>query len=367
MSRSGARALLMSGEIGRSTSKDTEGHDFLFHFRTFASARLVGAKTAQGIAGLMRLLFFFNLIAVVVLAAALGRTYQGAPLPWRLSAGALVRNVPDAAATVPAPPNMSVTPEPNPLRGSAEAPIATQARVLSKLRILTEGAYPPFNYRADEGRLSGFDIDVARELCARIERDCRIEARRWSELLPALKRGDANAVIASMLIPSPGREAAPLPEGVIFTQRYYSTPGHFAARKREGAAASAIELAGRRIAVQAGSVHEAFLKERFPAAVAVPMSTLDAAEAALAGRNVDLLFADRNALLRWTRGGDGALCCHLVGVDYTDKSYFGAGAGIALRADEEDLRNEFDAALAGMIADGTYARISARYFGQSIR
>ncbi len=97
------------------------------------------------------------------------------------------------------------------------------------------------------------------------------------------------------------------------------------------------------------------------------MSTLDAAEAALAGRNVDLLFADRNALLRWTQRDGGALCCRLVGVDYTDKSYFGSGAGIALRADEEELRDEFNAALAGVIADGAYARISARYFGQSIR
>jgi polar amino acid transport system substrate-binding protein len=356
----------MSGEIGRPASKDTEGHGFLFHSRTFVSAKRAGTKTAQAIAGLMRLLFFFNLIAVVILAAALGRAYQGAPLPWRLSAGVLVRNVPDAVATAQSP-NTPVTPEPNPLRGGGEARVARQAGTLSKLRILTEGAYPPFNYRDDEGRLSGFDIDVARELCARIQRDCRIEARRWSELLPALKRGDANAVIASMLIPSPGREATPHPEGIIFTQRYYSTPGHFAARKNEGAAASAIGLAGRRVAVQAGSVHEAFLKVRFPAAVAVPMSTLDAAEAALAGRNVDLLFADRNALLRWTRGGDGALCCRLIGVDYMDKSYFGAGAGIALRADEEGLRNELDAALSGMIADGAYARISARYFGQSIR
>jgi polar amino acid transport system substrate-binding protein len=235
------------------------------------------------------------------------------------------------------------------------------------LRILTEGAYPPFNYRDGAGRFAGFDVDIAHELCARLERDCRIEARRWSELLPALKRGDANAVIASMLIPSPGREAALAPAGIIFSSRYYSTPGHFAARKNEGAAVGAIGLAGRRIAVQAGSAHEAFLKSRFPAAVVVAMPTLDAAESALADHSADLIFADRNALLRWTSGGDGGLCCRLVGVDYNDKSYFGAGAGIALRADEEDLRDKIDAALAAMIVDGTYARISTRYFGQSIR
>ncbi|HEX7776259.1 MAG TPA: transporter substrate-binding domain-containing protein [Parvibaculum sp.] len=316
----------------------------------------------------MRLLLFVNLIAVVVLASALARTYQGAPLPWRLSNGALIAN----GETSPAAPDMrineSVTPEPNPLRGEApdETP-APSSRPVPSLRILTEGSYPPYNYRDDAGHLVGFDIDIAHELCARLDRSCRIEARRWSELLPALKRGDANVVVASMLIPSPGREAVGAPGGIVFSRRYYSTPGHFAARKNEGAAANAIGLAGRRIAVQAGSVHEAFLKSRFPAAVIVALPTLDAVEAALADRRADLAFADRNALLSWISGGDGGRCCRLVGVDYTDKSYFGAGAGIALRADEEDLRDKIDAALAAMMADGTYAQISGRYFGQSIR
>jgi polar amino acid transport system substrate-binding protein len=327
----------------------------------------------------MRLLLFVNLIAVVVLAGALGHMYQGAPLPWRLTLGAPAAHEPEAAAPVglaaaPAPetdlPNAPVTPVPNPLHASAAqapAPASAPAPQRQKLRILTEGAYPPFSYRDDEGRLAGFDIDIARQLCARLKRECRIEARRWSELLPSLKRGEASAVIASMLIPSPGRQTPPAPDGVIFTQRYYSTPGHFVARKSDTAAAGALGLAGKRIAVQAGSAHEAFLKSRFSSAVIVALPTLEAAEAALADRSADLLFADRNAVLRWTRSGEGADCCRLVGVDYTDRSYFGSGAGIALRVGDEALRDEIDAALSGMAEDGTSAQIGARYFGQSIR
>jgi polar amino acid transport system substrate-binding protein len=329
----------------------------------------IAERRHNGKAEFMRLLLFINLIAVVVLAGALGHMYQGAPLPWHLSAGEFVAGGAkiSAAATGPAA-NDPVTPEPNPLREASadEAPASAPTPVRAKLRVLTEGAYPPFNYRDEAGNLAGFDVDIARELCARLDRDCRIEARGWNDLLPALKRGDAGVVIASMLIPSPGRDVAPAPAGIVFSQRYYSTPGHFAARKNEGAAASAIGLAGRRVAVQAGSAHEAFLKKRFPAAIVVALPTLDAAEVALADRNADLLFADRNALLSWTSASEGR-CCRLVGVDYTDRNFFGAGAGIALRADEKNLRDEIDAALARMIADGTYARISDRYFGQSIR
>ena len=70
-------------------------------------------------------------------------------------------------------------------------------------------------------------------------------------------------------------------------------------------------------------------------------------------------------MLRWSASSDGA-CCRLVGPDYGDATYFGKGAAIVLRMGDEELRDRFDAALQELVADGTYARISARYFSASI-
>ncbi|MBX3492461.1 MAG: transporter substrate-binding domain-containing protein, partial [Parvibaculum sp.] len=89
------------------------------------------------------------------------------------------------------------------------------------------------------------------------------------------------------------------------------------------------------------------------------------AQAALAGGEADLLFADRNALLRWTAADEGT-CCRLAGSGYGDPAWFGEGAGIALRADDAALRDRFNRALEELVADGTYARISARYFANNI-
>lgn len=289
----------------------------------------------------MRLALFLNLIAIVVLAGALGRIYEGSPLPWV---------------------------KPGRPAGIAPQPTAVASPVAPALRFLTEGAYPPFSYRDAEGRLRGFDVDVAEALCLRLKRKCEIEARAWSDLLPALSHGEADAVIASMLIPSRGREAPHADARIVFTKKYYSTPGRFAARKAGTAlAASAAGMIGKRVAVQERSVHEAFLARRFPSAAIVSVRTLDEAEAALAQGRVDFLFADRNALLRWFMDGKGAECCRLVGSDYTDPAYFGAGAGLALRSDDDALREELDRALASIMADGTYVDISRHYFGQSIR
>jgi polar amino acid transport system substrate-binding protein len=312
----------------------------------------------------MRLLLFVNLIAIVVIAGALGRMYEGAPLPWKIVLASQKAGMP--ASVEPPATEMPVTPEPNPKRIEpvAQAPVEQAPR---KLRILTEGAYPPFNYRDGGGQLVGFDIDMAHALCERLELECVIETRAWRDLLPSLKRGEGDAVIASMLIPSRGHETPAADSEVAFSQPYYTIPGHFAARRDARLAGASVEaLAGRRIVVQSGSTHEAFLKARFPNSIIIDVSSLEIAETSLANDRADLLFADRNALLGWTMSGKGA-CCRLVGVDYSDPIYFGLGAGIALRAGDEELRSRIDKALEALKKDGTQTRIALRYFGQSIR
>lgn len=326
----------------------------------------------------MRFILYLNMLAIVWLAGSLAQFYQGAPLPWGdgekpvAIAGPEPLSSADAgnAQTTPPVPSLTVAqltalglPLPNPERVVA-APEAASLEPLH-LVVLTEGDYPPFNFQKN-GELSGFDVELAGALCERLAAECRFERRPWNDLVPALKRGEGHAVMASMLIPVAGRESPAADREVIFTDSYYSTPGRFAARRGDAPpAATASGLAGRRIGVQAGSVHQAYALARFATADLVPFKRIEEAEDALARGKVDLIFADRNALLRWI-ADTGSACCGLVGPDYADPAYFGEGAGIVLRAEDTKLRDSMNAALAALVADGTYARISARYFSASI-
>ena len=340
----------------------------------------------------MRYLIYINLLAIVLLAGALGKFYTGAPLDWLLKPEVqqaqmgkapgtadetpLTRDdvvpLPDDIVPAPAideqPPLDEATlaelhlPFPNPAR-----PEAVTAAPRENLLILTEGAYPPFNFKTASGELTGFDVDLAKAICVRLDIDCQIKAAPWSDLIPRLADGKADVVVASLLRPAKARENAQGLKGVIFTEPYYGTPGHFAARRDKVPAAATPEaLRGSRVAVQAGSVHMAYLAKQFPDIQRIELGSLKAVEAALASGEADLVFADRNALLRWSLSGKGAECCRLVGSDYTDPAYFGRGAGIALKAENNALRDRMNAVLAGMVADGSYAAISNRYFSQSI-
>ena len=96
------------------------------------------------------------------------------------------------------------------------------------VRFLTESDFPPFNFYDEDGVLVGLNVDVARAICLELNTACDIKVRPWGELLLALKRGEADAVIASHAV-TPQTLAE-----VDFTDRYFHMPGRFAGKTGGG-------------------------------------------------------------------------------------------------------------------------------------
>ncbi len=54
------------------------------------------------------------------------------------------------------------------------------------VKIATEGAYAPWNFTGAGGKLEGFEIDLANDLCGRMKVRCEIVAQDWDGIIPAL-------------------------------------------------------------------------------------------------------------------------------------------------------------------------------------
>jgi len=228
---------------------------------------------------------------------------------------------------------------------------------ITGIRFLTEVDYPPFDFAGPDGNPAGFNVDLARMICEELKVGCTIQMRRFDTLVAALAENRGDAVIAS-LAPTPI-----LRTKVDFSDPYYRSPARFAARRDSTIGEVVPErLEGRKVAVVAGTAHEAFIKTFFTEAEARPYSTAEAARDALRRGEVDLLFADGIQLAFWLNGTDSSNCCELKGGAYTESRYFGEGIGIAVRRGNDTLRQAFNWALFRLWEKGRFTDLWLRYF-----
>jgi polar amino acid transport system substrate-binding protein len=225
------------------------------------------------------------------------------------------------------------------------------------IRFLTETDYPPFNFTGADGQPAGFNVDLARALCDEIKVTCTIQMRRFETLVDALATNRGDAIIASMAV-TPEMRAK-----VDFTDSYYRTPARFVA-KRDSPIQDPLpeRLEGKKVAVVAGTAHEAYLKALFTEVEVRPYPNADASRAALRRGEVDLLFGDAISLAFWLNGTDSGGCCAFRGGPYLDSRYFGEGTGIAVRKGNDTMRQTLNWALFRVWEQGRFTDLWLRYF-----
>jgi arginine/ornithine transport system substrate-binding protein len=238
------------------------------------------------------------------------------------------------------------------LFGQAQA----HAQQGGKLRIGVEGAYPPFSELGTDGKIKGFDIDIANALCARIKLECVPVQAEFDAMIPALKAKKIDAIVASMSI-TPERAKA-----VDFTDKYYQTPARFVLKTDSKIDIGDAGLKGKRIGVQRNTIHDRYATAMFKSAEIVRYAKQDEVFLDLVNGRIDASLADSVAIDQGflkTPAGKGYA---FRGPNYTDPKWFGIGAGIAVRKGDAALLKQLNEALAAIRGDGTYKQIAAKYF-----
>jgi len=231
---------------------------------------------------------------------------------------------------------------------------AGPALAADKIRLGTEGAYPPFNQIDANGNVTGFDIDIGNALCAEMKADCEWVTQDWDGIIPALLAKKYDAIIASMSITEERKKA------VAFTDRYYSNMLRFVAKK--GSGLDADMLKGKAVGAQRATISASYLEDNMAGQVDIKLyDTQENAYLDLASGRTDSVLADMLVSYEWLNS-DAGKGFEFIGesIDIDDK------IGIALRKGDTELRDKFNAALKAIRANGTYDKINAKYFPFSI-
>ena len=228
---------------------------------------------------------------------------------------------------------------------------------ITLIRFITEVDYPPFNYSGPDGNPAGFNVDLARMICEELKIACTVQMRRFDTLLPSLADNRGDAVMASIALTPEARKLAD------FSDPYYRTPARFVGRRAPPINDVRPEaLEGKKVAVVAGSAHEAFLKALFTEVATRPYATPELARDALRKGEVDLLFGDGISLAFWLNGADSQNCCAFRGGPFIESKYFGEGVGIAVKRGNDTLRLAFNWAMFRLWEKGRFSDLWLRYF-----
>ncbi|MEZ5898037.1 MAG: transporter substrate-binding domain-containing protein [Hyphomicrobiaceae bacterium] len=225
------------------------------------------------------------------------------------------------------------------------------------IRFLTDSDFPPFNFYDEEGALVGFNVDLARAICLELNTSCDIKSRSWEDLIPGLKSGEADAIIAAQKVTKTALA------DVDFSDRYFHTPARFAGPKEaEDLEISPSGLYGKRIAVARGTAHEAYLKFFFRDSPLVVFENADLAHEAVASGKADYVFDDGISLAFWINGTLSRQCCEMKGGPFLEPKFFGDGLAIALPKGDLELKALINEALRKVRASGRFEELVQRYF-----
>lgn len=232
------------------------------------------------------------------------------------------------------------------------AVMSTGAFAADTLKIATEGAYPPFNEKNAAGELVGFDVDIAKALCEKMKRTCEIVAQDWDGILPGLVNNKYDAIIASMSITEERKQS------IDFAGPYYSNYLGLVAKK--GAGLTQENVVSKPLGAQRSTVAANWAEDKAGSRGDVKLyDTQTAAYADLKSGRIEVLVSDLLPVVSWLKDNADY---GLIGekIDINDK------IGIGIRQNEGDLKASFDQALQDIRADGTYQKISEKYFGIDI-
>lgn len=214
------------------------------------------------------------------------------------------------------------------------------------LRVGVDPNLKPFVYQEASGELAGFDVDVAKEICARVQRDCVFVSTDWDGLIPSLNSRKVDVLITAMSI-TEDREKV-----VDFSRPYYKSPSQLLV--------SSVITQPKTIGVLRGSVDEVFAKHQFRNAQVLSYTNQLEALMDLQYGRLDAVLGPRIEL-QYGLTSDQAGKFHFTGPVYDDPKYFGPGIGMAVR-ENDPLLAQVNTAITAMRADGTWQKLADRYF-----
>ena len=257
------------------------------------------------------------------------------------------------------------------------------------IRIGTEGAYPPWNSKDASGNLIGFEVELAKELCAIMKHECTIVEQDWDGMIPGLIMRKFDAIMAGMSITDERMKTINFSQGYAdevaslavmkgSSLESLNTVAGINLSKRDGTVKTTLKtltaaLAGKTVGVQTATIHQNFLESGDVGAVKVrTYKTQDEVNLDLTAGRCDVALAAAVAFTDYAeKSGKDVV---LVGPTFSG-GHFGNGVGVGLRQEAQfgadsalgkrdaQLLKDFNKAIDKARKAGKISELATKWFG----
>nr|WP_154325428.1 ABC transporter substrate-binding protein [Pantoea sp. 201603H] len=240
----------------------------------------------------------------------------------------------------------------------ALAGISTSVFAEQQLRFGVDPTFPPFESKAADGTLQGFDIDIGNAICQQMKVKCVWVQTSFDGMIPALKARKFDAILSSMAMTDKRREQ------VAFSHMLYNTPSALVTKKNSGLSPDVNSLKGKVVGVAQGTTQETYAKARWEnkGVDVVSYQNQDEIYPDLASGRIDATLTSAASAATGFLKTDQGQAFAISGNTLFDKAYFGEGVGVGLRKDDEKNVVLINRALAILHEKGVYEALTKKYF-----
>ncbi|MFL0245823.1 amino acid ABC transporter substrate-binding protein [Candidatus Clostridium stratigraminis] len=221
-----------------------------------------------------------------------------------------------------------------------------------KIRIGTEGTYAPFTFHDKDGKLTGFDVDIANEIAARLGVKAEFVETKWDGMFAGLDAKRFDAVINEVSI-RPDREAK-----YDFSTPYIVSRAVLVVRNDNTDITKFEDLKGKKSA-QSLTSNLADIAKKYGAQI-VTSDSFNQSVDLLTSKRVDATINDSLSYLDLKKQKPDAPIKTVADYNNAEQS------AILFNKGNKELVDAVNKALADMKADGTYLKISNKWFGTDV-
>lgn len=216
------------------------------------------------------------------------------------------------------------------------------------LRVAVEPVYPPFEFRAANGEIQGFDIDIIRAIGQEAGFSVQFQSIAFDGIIPALQAQTVDAAVGAMTI-TPARAKV-----VSFSRPYFKAGLAIAVREDNQNINQLEDLSGKSIAVQIGTTGADAAKKISGATI----RTFNAAVLTLqelSNGNVDAVINDAPVMLYAIKTGN------LKGIRVVNQLLTEEFYGIPTPRNSSNLQR-INQGLGSILNNGTYTQLYQKWF-----